>query len=72
MTRRYNIFQKLAEMAQVISRVWKALETIAKLESALHINLWGSSYMVDGYQPVQPTKQYLSDIDPLQYNEDQK
>ena len=25
------------------------LETIAKLESALNINLWGSSYMVDGY-----------------------
>ena len=35
------------------------LETIAKLESALHIDLWG--YLVDGYQPVQPTRQYLSE-----------
>ena len=37
------------------------LETIAKLESALHIDLWGSSCLVDGYQPTQPTRQYLSD-----------
>ena len=37
------------------------LETIAKLESALHIDLWGSSHLVDGYQPVQPTRQYLSE-----------
>lgn len=39
------------------------LETIAKLESALQIRLWGSSCMVDGYQPAQPSRQYLSDID---------
>ena len=37
------------------------LETIAKLESALHIDLWGSSCLADGYQSVQPTRQYLSD-----------
>lgn len=39
------------------------LETIAKLESTLRINLWGSSYMVDGYQPAQSIRRYLSDID---------
>ena len=37
------------------------LETIAKLESALHIDLWGSSHLVNGYQPVQLTRQYLSE-----------
>ena len=43
------------------------LETIAKLESALQIQLWGSSCMVDGYQSVQPARQYLSDIDTPEY-----
>ncbi len=43
------------------------LETIAKLESALHIDLWGSSCLVDGYQPTQPTRQYLSDSSPAKY-----
>ncbi len=37
------------------------LETIAKLESALHIDLWGQSCLVDGYQSILPTRQYLSD-----------
>ena len=48
------------------------LETIAKLESALQIQLWGSSHMVDGYQPVQPTRQYLSDIDAPEYGGQRK
>lgn len=48
------------------------LETIAKLESALHIDLWGSSCMVDGYQPTQPTRQYLSDIDSPEYGQGRK
>ncbi len=48
------------------------LETIAKLESALHIDLWGSSFMVGGYQFVQPTRQYLSDIDAPEYGEGRK
>lgn len=39
------------------------LETIAKLESALHIDLWGSSYVVDGYQPAPQIHRYLSDVD---------
>lgn len=43
------------------------LETIAKLESALQISLWGSSFIVDGYQPAQPNRQYLSDSDAPQY-----
>lgn len=43
------------------------LETIAKLESALNINLWGSSCMVDGYQNAQPARRYLSDIDSPEY-----
>ena len=46
------------------------LETIAKLESALHINLWGSPYMVDGYQSVQPPRRYLSDINSPGYTSD--
>lgn len=43
------------------------LETIAKMESALHIDLWGQSCMVDGYQSAQPTRQYLSDVDVPEY-----
>ena len=48
------------------------LETIAKLESALQINLWGSSHMVDGYQSVQPTIQYLSDGTVTEYGNGKK
>ncbi len=48
------------------------LETIAKLESALHIDLWGSSCMVDGYQSIQPTRQYLNDINAPEYGRDKK
>lgn len=44
------------------------LETIAKLESALHIDLWGSSHLVNGYQPVQPTRQYLSESAAPEYD----
>lgn len=43
------------------------LETISKLESALQINLWGTSSIVDGYQGEQPRRQYLSDIDSSGY-----
>ena len=43
------------------------LETIAKLESALQIQLWGSSCVVDGYQGVQPSRQYLSDSNSPDY-----
>lgn len=43
------------------------LETISRLESALQIDLWGSSCRVDGYQPIQPTRQYLSDNDAPEY-----
>ena len=48
------------------------LETIAKLESALHIDLWGASHLVDGYQPVQPTRQYLSDGTATEYGKCKK
>ena len=48
------------------------LETIAKLESALQIDLWGQPCMVDGYQPTQPTRQYLSDIDTPEYGDKRK
>ena len=60
--------EKMGCTQQYVSNLLKGnsnmtLETIAKLESALHIALWGQSCMVDGYQPIQPTRQYLSDID---------
>ena len=48
------------------------LETVAKLESALHIDLWGRSDIVDGYQPVQQTRQYLSDVDSPEYGRGRK
>lgn len=59
---------KLGCTQQYVSLILKGkenltLETIAKLESALQINLWGQSSVVDGYQSVQPTRHYLSDID---------
>lgn len=37
------------------------LETIAKLESALHICIMGTFPLVDGYYQVQPKRQYFSD-----------
>ena len=59
---------KLGCTQQYVSLILKGkenltLETIAKLESALQIQLWGQSNLVDGYQPVRQTRQYLSDID---------
>ena len=63
---------KLGCTQQYVSLILKGkenltLETIAKLESVLQIQLWGSSCMVDGYQSVQPARQYLSDIDTPEY-----
>ena len=65
---------KLGCTQQYVSLILKGkenltLETIAKLESALQIQLWGSSYMIDGYQGYQPTRQCLSDIDFPEYGE---
>lgn len=56
---------KLGCTQQYVSLILKGkenltLETIAKLESALQINLWGQPAIVNGYQSV-PTQQYLSD-----------
>ena len=48
------------------------LETISRLESALHIDLWGSSCLVDGYQSAQPARQYLSDNATPEYGNRQK
>ena len=64
--------KKMGCTQQYVSNLLKGssnmtLETIAKLESALQIQLWGSSCMVDGYQSVQPARQYLSDIDTPEY-----
>ena len=47
------------------------LETIAKLESALQIQLWGFC-MVEGYQSIQPTRQYLSDSAATEYGKCKK
>ena len=63
---------KLGCTQQYVSLILKGkenltLETIAKLESALHIDLWGMSCMVDGYQPVHSTRQYLSDSTATEY-----
>ena len=65
--------EKLGCTQQYVSNLLKGssnmtLETIAKLESALQIELWGSSCMVDGYQTVQPTRQYLSDNATAEYS----
>ena len=38
------------------------LETIAKMESALHVNLLGFPRFVDGFQQTETSRQYLSDI----------
>lgn len=48
------------------------LETISRLESALHIDLWGSSCLLDGYQSAQPARQYLSDNATPEYGNRQK
>ena len=68
--------EKLGCTQQYVSNLLKGstnmtLETIAKLESALQIELWDSSCMVDGYQPVQPSGQYLSD-NATEYGSSQK
>ena len=62
-----SLATKLGCTQQYVSLILKGkenltLETIAKLESALQINLWGTSSVVDGYQPIQASRQYLSDI----------
>ena len=67
-----TLASKLGCTQQYVSLILKGkenltLETIAKLESALQIDLWGQSCMVDGYQSTQPTRQYLSDIDSPEY-----
>lgn len=68
---------KLGCTQQYVSLILKGkenltLETIAKLESALHIDLWGTSCMVDGYQPVHSTRQYLSDSTATEYGKCKK
>ena len=68
---------KLGCTQQYVSLILKGkenltLETIAKLESALHIDLWGMSCMVDGYQPVHSTRQYLSDSTATEYGKCKK
>ena len=67
---------KLGCTQQYVSLILKGkenltLETIAKLESALQIQLWGSC-IVDGYQSVQPTRQYLSDSAATEYGKCKK
>lgn len=64
--------EKLGCTQQYVSNLLKGssnmtLETVAKLESALQISLWGSTFMVNGYQSVSPTTQYLSDINSPEY-----
>ena len=44
------------------------LETLAKLESALNISLWGSNTLTDGYESVRPSRPYLSDNDKPEYS----
>ena len=44
------------------------LETIAKLESALNISLWGSNTLTDGYESVRLSRHYLSDNDKPEYS----
>lgn len=68
---------KLGCTQQYVSLILKGkenltLETIAKLESALHIDLWGSSCLVDEYQPIHPNRQYLSDSSATEYGRGQK
>lgn len=69
--------ERLGCSQQYVSNLLKGssnmtLETIAKLESALQIDLWDSSSTVDGYQPIRPTRQYLSDIDTPEYGAGEK
>lgn len=68
---------KLGCTQQYVSLILKGkenltLETIAKLESALQIDLWGQSCMVNGYQPVHSTRQYLSDSTATEYGKCKK
>ena len=68
---------KLGCTQQYVSLILKGkenltLETIAKLESALQIDLWGQSCMVDVYQPVHSTRQYLSDSTATEYGKCKK
>ena len=68
---------KLGCTQQYVSLILKGkenltLETIAKLESALHIDLWGTPCMVDVYQPVHSTRQYLSDSTATEYGKCKK
>ena len=72
-----TLASKLGCTQQYVSLILKGkenltLETIAKLESALQIDLWGQSCMVDGYQPVQPTRRYLSDSTATEYGKCKK
>lgn len=43
------------------------LETLAKLESALNISLWGNNALTDGYESVRQPRHYLSDNDNPEY-----
>ncbi|MCQ2171147.1 MAG: helix-turn-helix transcriptional regulator [Bacteroidales bacterium] len=68
---------KLGCTQQYVSLILKGkenltLETIAKLESALQIDLWGQSCMVNGYQLVHSTRQYLSDSTATEYGKCKK
>ena len=68
---------KLGCTQQYVSLILKGkenltLETIAKLESALQIQLWGQSCMVNGYQFFQSNRQYLSDNAAPEYGGGQK
>ncbi|MCQ2177609.1 MAG: helix-turn-helix transcriptional regulator [Bacteroidales bacterium] len=69
--------ERLGCTQQYVSNLLKGssnmtLETIAKLESALQIHLWGQPGIVDGYQPVRPARQYLSDVDSPEAGTDSK
>ena len=68
---------KLGCTQQYVSLILKGkenltLETIAKLETVLDIHLWGQSCVVDGYQPVQFHRQYLSEDNTQEYGCGQK
>ena len=72
-----TLASKLGCTQQYVSLILKGrenltLETIAKLESALHIDLWGLSSLIDGYQTIQPTRQHLSDNADPKYGSSQK
>lgn len=67
-----GLASKLGCSQQYVSLILKGkenltLETIAKLETALQINLWGAPALVNEYQPSQPSRQYLSDKSAPEY-----